>query len=150
MNPFFVNKTVYSDSMVLADGINFAEAVVSTSFGQWRDTVFIPPNGFTQILQRFAGGEKAWTGKTVFHCHFLDHEDQGMIAAIMIADPNHTVSDDDPPLESPTSSPSPSPAGPALMSQEPTDVSAGWYSSQVSMRATAGVLLVFTALLNIV
>jgi prophage tail gpP-like protein len=40
----------------------------------------------TVINQRF-GESIAWTGKTVFHCHFLDHEDQGMIAAMIIADP---------------------------------------------------------------
>ena len=56
----------------------------------WRDTVFIPPYGQTVIIQQFGGGVEsvAWTGKTVFHCHFLDHEDQGMLAAFLIADPN--------------------------------------------------------------
>ena len=56
----------------------------------WRDTVFIPPYGQTVIIQQFGGGAEsvAWTGKTVFHCHFLDHEDQGMLAAFLIADPN--------------------------------------------------------------
>lgn len=50
----------------------------------WRDTVFLPPLGSTRIWQRFSTGEAAWQGKTAFHCHFLDHEDQGMIAAFLI------------------------------------------------------------------
>lgn len=66
------------------------EAVKDTNLmpsGMWRDTVFIPPFGYTIIQSRF-GESKAWTGKTVYHCHFLDHEDQGMIAAMIIADPD--------------------------------------------------------------
>ena len=62
------------------------DAVFDTNLNphpMWRDTVFIPPFGMTVIRQRF-GESVAWTGKTVFHCHFLDHEDQGMIAAMMI------------------------------------------------------------------
>jgi FtsP/CotA-like multicopper oxidase with cupredoxin domain len=52
--------------------------------GMWRDTVFIPPFGYTIIQSRF-GESKGGTGKTVYHCHFLDHEDQGMIAALINA-----------------------------------------------------------------
>jgi len=43
------------------------------------DTVWIPPNGQVvfQILY------KQWRGKTVFHCHKLPHEDQGMMANVL-------------------------------------------------------------------
>ncbi len=53
----------------------------------WRDTVFVAPFGMTTIYQRFGGASVAFAGKSVYHCHFLDHEDQGMIAAMMIAAP---------------------------------------------------------------
>ena len=47
----------------------------------------------TKVRQRF-GESIAWTGKMVFHCHFLDHEDQGMISSMMILDPNAVVEGD--------------------------------------------------------
>lgn len=58
----------------------------------WRDTAFIPPLGSTVIWQHFGHGRSdAFQGKTAFHCHFLDHEDQGMIAAFMIAAPEEAA-----------------------------------------------------------
>ena len=54
---------------------------------QWRDVIIIPPQGIVNVYQRF--GEKgpgniAWAGKSVFHCHFLDHEDEGMMSNFII------------------------------------------------------------------
>jgi Multicopper oxidase len=76
-------------------GISLIDAVFDTNLvppNMWRDTVLIAPFGTTQIYQRFGQGKQvgsssggtAWTGKTVYHCHFLDHEDQGMMAAMVI------------------------------------------------------------------
>jgi FtsP/CotA-like multicopper oxidase with cupredoxin domain len=78
-------------------GISLMDAVFETNLvppNMWRDTVFIAPFGTTQIYQRFGLGKQengnssiigtVWTGKTVYHCHFLDHEDQGMMAAMVI------------------------------------------------------------------
>ena len=88
VNPFLV-KSVTSGFLEGSD--EFRRAVVETNMvptPMWRDTVFIPPMGSTVIWQHFGRGRRdAWQGKTVFHCHFLDHEDQGMIAAFMIAAP---------------------------------------------------------------
>ena len=51
----------------------------------WRDTVFVPPFGQVVIWQRFGNRQAtAWTGKSVFHCHFSDHADQGMMSAFVI------------------------------------------------------------------
>jgi FtsP/CotA-like multicopper oxidase with cupredoxin domain len=50
----------------------------------WRDTLFIPPYGAVVTWSKF---NARFPGKTLFHCHFLDHEDQGMIAAFMVAQP---------------------------------------------------------------
>jgi hypothetical protein len=46
----------------------------------WRDTVVVPPNGRTRIWVQY----KNYTGKTIFHCHFLAHEDTGMMATLFI------------------------------------------------------------------
>ena len=50
----------------------------------WRDTVVVPPNGRTRIWVQY----KNYTGKTVFHCHFLAHEDTGMMATLFIGPPD--------------------------------------------------------------
>jgi len=44
------------------------------------DTVWVPPNGQVVMRTRY----KQWRGKAVFHCHKLAHEDQGMMANIML------------------------------------------------------------------
>ncbi len=49
----------------------------------WRDTVIVPPNGRARIWVQY----KNYTGKTVFHCHFLAHEDTGMMSTLFIGDP---------------------------------------------------------------
>jgi len=51
----------------------------------WRDTVIVPPNGRTRIWVQY----KNYTGKTVLHCHFLAHEDTGMMSTLFIGGPIH-------------------------------------------------------------
>jgi hypothetical protein len=50
----------------------------------WRDTVIVPPNGRARIWVQY----KNYTGKTVFHCHFLAHEDTGMMSTLFIGNPD--------------------------------------------------------------
>ena len=42
----------------------------------WRDTIIIPPKGMVRLWMRF---DPKYVGKTVFHCHFLAHEETGML-----------------------------------------------------------------------
>ncbi|MFP5274747.1 multicopper oxidase family protein [Coleofasciculus sp.] len=44
----------------------------------WRDTVLVPVGGTVRIRVRFTD----FPGKTVYHCHILDHEDLGMMGTI--------------------------------------------------------------------
>ena len=46
----------------------------------WRDVVNVPRGGRQRIRTRFAD----FTGKTVYHCHILDHEDLGMMGTLEI------------------------------------------------------------------
>lgn len=46
----------------------------------WQDTVSIPPRGQVVIRTHFTD----YTGKTVLHCHILNHEDAGMMAVLEI------------------------------------------------------------------
>lgn len=42
----------------------------------WRDTIIVPPKGMLRVWMRF---DEKLIGKTVFHCHFLAHEETGML-----------------------------------------------------------------------
>jgi FtsP/CotA-like multicopper oxidase with cupredoxin domain len=44
----------------------------------WQDVVNIPARGEVKILVSFDD----FPGRTVFHCHILDHEDRGMMGVI--------------------------------------------------------------------
>ncbi|MBM3289560.1 MAG: multicopper oxidase family protein, partial [Candidatus Hydrogenedentes bacterium] len=43
---------------------------------RWQDTVIVPGYGLVRVRIRF----NHYTGKSVFHCHVLPHEDLGMMA----------------------------------------------------------------------
>ena len=48
----------------------------------WMDTANIPANGRIVVRMRFQN----YQGKSVFHCHFLTHEDEGMMSLIEVVD----------------------------------------------------------------
>jgi len=45
-----------------------------------KDTVFLGPNGVAKIRMKF----RTFTGRFVFHCHNLEHEDMDMMAAFRV------------------------------------------------------------------
>lgn len=55
--------------------------------GLIQDTIWVPQNTEAVIWMRF----KEWSGKSVFHCHILPHEDTGMMQNFLILDkrPDH-------------------------------------------------------------
>jgi FtsP/CotA-like multicopper oxidase with cupredoxin domain len=74
----------------------FYKAVTRQQFRpdkRWRDTVIVPPYGFVRIWQRFSasGNGSAFVGKSVFHCHFLAHEDTGMISNMLLTNDTSKV-----------------------------------------------------------
>lgn len=48
-----------------------------------QDNVSISPNGSVKLRTRFTD----FTGKFVFHCHVLHHEDHGMMSVVEVVDP---------------------------------------------------------------
>ena len=48
---------------------------------EWRDVVMVPARSRAVVRIAFAG----LTGRTVYHCHILDHEDNGMMGVIHTA-----------------------------------------------------------------
>jgi FtsP/CotA-like multicopper oxidase with cupredoxin domain len=51
--------------------------------GTFQDTVWVGVGQTVVVRMRF----KQWTGKSVFHCHILPHEDVGMMQNFLIVDP---------------------------------------------------------------
>jgi FtsP/CotA-like multicopper oxidase with cupredoxin domain/peroxiredoxin len=56
---------------------------------EWRDTIAVESGKRVTIRLRW----RDFAGKTVFHCHTLDHEDQGMMHTIRIVDPRKPAAD---------------------------------------------------------
>eukprot|EP00040_Diaphanoeca_grandis_P017588 m.91988 g.91988 ORF g.91988 m.91988 type:complete len:1106 (+) comp26516_c0_seq2:169-3486(+) len=58
----------------------------------WRDTVMVPPFGYVRIKQCYDAFTPKWDGtinetfggKFIFHCHFLAHEDTGLMHNFML------------------------------------------------------------------
>jgi FtsP/CotA-like multicopper oxidase with cupredoxin domain len=48
-----------------------------------QDTIWVPANSTAVIRTKF----KEWTGKAVYHCHILPHEDTGMMGNFLIVSP---------------------------------------------------------------
>ena len=46
----------------------------------WKDTAVVLPNEMLTIIARFEG----YTGKFVFHCHMLEHEDNDMMRPFVV------------------------------------------------------------------
>ena len=49
-----------------------------------QDTIWVPANSTAVIRTKF----KQWTGKAVYHCHILPHEDTGMMGNFLITSPS--------------------------------------------------------------
>ena len=45
---------------------------------RWQDVVNVPAFGNVEVLIAFDD----FPGRTVYHCHILDHEDQGMMGTV--------------------------------------------------------------------
>ena len=55
-----------------------ADDVDPTGRPDWRDVVIVPARSQVTVRIRFAD----FGGRTVYHCHVLDHEDQGMMGIV--------------------------------------------------------------------
>jgi spore coat protein A len=79
-------RTVDSSGMDFASGATKKPITMGTALpilpeeSGWKDTVDVRANTAVTIVGQFA----ARTGKVVYHCHYLDHEDEGMMRPIVI------------------------------------------------------------------
>jgi FtsP/CotA-like multicopper oxidase with cupredoxin domain len=53
---------------------------VPEPFRSWKDTVNVPRHGTVKLIVRYDNHP----GKWMFHCHILDHEDQGMMGVLEV------------------------------------------------------------------
>ena len=132
--------------------------------GQWRDTI---PGFQGQLVVRFRPED--YTGEIVMHCHFLRHEDLGMMDTMLIvgSDSEDSVPASTPTASTPTastptvSSPPKPPPPPSLpgaegdgtptldpVTVEPTSAGVRW-CPQNALNIVLGVLLVLSSLLEV-
>jgi len=57
----------------------------------WKDTVFIPPGGTARLLVRLPGYADPAV-PYMFHCHLLQHEDNGMMGQFVVVQPGQPPS----------------------------------------------------------
>ncbi|HZO19186.1 MAG TPA: multicopper oxidase family protein, partial [Gemmatimonadaceae bacterium] len=53
---------------------------VREPFRSWKDVVNVPKHGSARFIVRYA----TYSGKWMFHCHILDHEDHGMMGILEV------------------------------------------------------------------
>ncbi len=51
-----------------------------TTTGTPQDVVIVPPRGWVRLRIPFT----TLPGRSVYHCHILDHEDAGMMATVVV------------------------------------------------------------------
>lgn len=70
--------------------INMIGPVTAPGPGEkgWKDTVSAPPGEITRIIARFV----PHTGRYVWHCHILEHEDYDMMRPLDVIDPDDKYS----------------------------------------------------------
>jgi FtsP/CotA-like multicopper oxidase with cupredoxin domain len=83
LHNFHIHQLKFKVEAVL-DGGNSAERAVSTMPGGYHDTFPINPKGRIKISIRFDRQEQI--GRYFFHCHILEHEDNGMMARVQVID----------------------------------------------------------------
>ena len=90
-NPFYIKEIQTYDS---SDGSGKdsgyspypdSTAPVVTHPNRWQDTLLVQPNQIVKFLYQPTDYE----GSFVFHCHFVDHEDQGMMRWIKVWEENN-------------------------------------------------------------
>lgn len=78
-HPFHIHINPFQVTAISLDGKT--EIQLKPEERVWRDTFLIPPKGgYFKMRTRF----EKFDGRFVFHCHFLDHEDLGMMATVEI------------------------------------------------------------------
>ena len=103
-----VNNNVFGHAFHIHD-VKFKIVARSPTVGQvssdglaapyesgWKDTVYVPRGESVQVIAKFEDYAST-TNPFMFHCHFLNHEDGGMMGQFIVYDPA-VVTDTRPPI----------------------------------------------------
>jgi FtsP/CotA-like multicopper oxidase with cupredoxin domain len=103
VNPFYVvaTESLYSDKISPLLWGDYTAPFLDRQVGTWRDTVMVPPFGSVTIRMCFDAGTRqnvlspeksdSFKGKFVFHCHFLIHEDTGLLKNVNLRHKQHNL-----------------------------------------------------------
>ena len=61
----------------------FADVPLEKYEEGWKDTIIVHPGQWVSVAGQFTGG----TGEFMYHCHILDHEDEGMMRPFVVHPP---------------------------------------------------------------
>jgi FtsP/CotA-like multicopper oxidase with cupredoxin domain len=78
-HPFHVHVNSF-EVISVTDNMTNPPQVVTLPPGTIQDTIWVAEHTTVTIRTRF----RQWTGKAVFHCHILPHEDTGMMQNLLI------------------------------------------------------------------
>ncbi|GIF05166.1 multicopper oxidase family protein [Actinoplanes siamensis] len=87
---YTVSTTTDPDGIMRVDATFSGAGTLDPNEEGWKDTIRVGPGQLVSVAGQFLGG----TGRYVYHCHLLEHEDEGMMrpfvvmpAAVMALDP---------------------------------------------------------------
>jgi FtsP/CotA-like multicopper oxidase with cupredoxin domain len=79
----FTSTFSTADGRTSAPISSFTEVPLEKYEEGWKDTIIVSPGQWVSVAGRFGGG----TGEFMFHCHILDHEDEGMMRPFVVHPP---------------------------------------------------------------
>lgn len=84
-HPFHIHVNPFEIRSVMKDGVEQTDLPTSQYFGMrgvFKDTVFVEPGAVVTARSHY----RRYVGDFVLHCHILNHEDEGMMEMVRIAD----------------------------------------------------------------
>lgn len=98
VQPFQITKVTFSNDVDISTypGTAYQESYVKQQLNHWRDTVTLPPQSVVELYTPTGDtgpGDPALVGKSLFHCHYLLHEDRGMMGTMMLSKDRQAVID---------------------------------------------------------
>lgn len=86
-NPFFLTEIETCDTQVTGTPGDYSKTYsncTSETINRWQDTILTQPNQKVHFLYQ----PLKYDGPYVFHCHFVEHEDQGMMRWVTVCPPD--------------------------------------------------------------
>jgi FtsP/CotA-like multicopper oxidase with cupredoxin domain len=69
-----------SEQRTTAPITGYTDIPLQTYEEGWKDTIIVSPQQWVRVAGQFGGG----TGEYMYHCHILDHEDEGMMRPFIV------------------------------------------------------------------